>query len=153
MMKLLLFLTIFVLSALSVTAQEQSAEASAPVKEKPSGPEGLKKTYVDTKMRAAKVGNEEPYRPSMRISLKYFEGEFLIYDCKSRHFACVDQPSFERCKTARKEGLDTKAERVLACAPLKMFSKFSDCAKEQYILQHRRLNKSMCLVELGAASN
>ena len=118
-----------------------------------SGRAGLDKTYVDTKMRTMQVGKAEPYRPSVRISRKYYEGEFLIYDCKSRHFACVNELSYERCKIARKEGLDSKAERVLECAPLRVFSNFTSCAQEQYILQHRRLNKSMCLVELGAASN
>lgn len=140
--------------ALSVTSNAQEVEKSSkePVA-KISTRENLGKDYVDTKMRKVQVGKVEVYRPPKRISRKYSEGDFLIYDCKERHFACVDPLSYEKCENARKLGLDTKAEKVLACAPLKKFSNFYDCAKEQYALQHRRVNKAMCLVELGAAAN
>ncbi|MBI2521189.1 MAG: hypothetical protein HYV97_12250 [Bdellovibrio sp.] len=157
MNKLLLFTVLLMWSVLQAADDiPNSGDESGAAKKdnaRTSVPEGLKKSYGDSKMRATQVGEAEPYRQSTRISRKYSEGEFLIYDCQSRHFACVDEASYQRCKSERKTGLDTKASRVLPCAPLKFFSKFADCTKKQYVLQHRRHNKSMCLVELGAASN
>lgn len=104
------------------------------------------------KIRALSTGKEEPYRAPRRISRKLSEGEFLIYDCKERHFACVDEAAFTRCREARDLGLALKKEKILSCAPLKNYKNYNECTKQQYSVQHRRKNKSFCLVELGAES-
>lgn len=81
---------------------------------------------------------------SMFISQKYASGEYLIYDCIDRHFACVDKYSYEECQLAREQSITDK-EAGLACAPLMKYEFFLQCAFQQQRYIESRPNKSFCL--------
>ncbi|MEI8347103.1 MAG: hypothetical protein WCG27_06535, partial [Pseudomonadota bacterium] len=67
-------------------------------------------------------------RMTKRISEVYKSGMYLIYDCIERHFACVNNDGFERCREQRE--LSKKRGRgLLSCAPLKKFSTTPECNK------------------------
>lgn len=44
--------------------------------------------------------NKYIYEP--RISGRYIRGNFLIYDCRSKHFACVNKDSHKDCTKENK---------------------------------------------------
>ena len=72
----------------------------------------------------------EPHK-SVQISIGYFSGEYLIYDCWKGNFACVDAESFEDCQESRNHSIKI-SEFKLPCAPLKKFPHFDDCEEAQY---------------------
>jgi len=75
---------------------------------------------------------------------RFYAGEYLIYDCKKRHFACVNKNGFEYCRLARKK---TKLERhsVYACAHLKSFQTLTNCLEKQYEMIHSLPSKLFCI--------
>jgi len=75
---------------------------------------------------------------------RYYAGEYLIYDCKKRHFACVNKNGFEYCQLARKK---TKREKhsIYACAHLKSFQTLTNCLEKQYELMHSLPSKLFCI--------
>jgi len=79
-----------------------------------------------------------------QIDYRYYAGEYLIYNCKMRHFACVNQNGFDYCKLARKK---TKMEghSVYACAHLKSFQTLTNCLEKQYELMHSLPSKLFCI--------
>lgn len=79
-----------------------------------------------------------------KLSDKYYRGRFLIYDCESRFFACVNLPSFYNCRENRNKEIDRK-EMLLSCAPLKQFKSQKECFEANYSLIHKVTNKSFCL--------
>ena len=81
-------------------------------------------------LQTSPAQEREPHK-SMQISIGYFSGEYLIYDCKKGHFACVDVDSFEDCQESRAHFIKI-SEPTLPCAPLKKFPHFDDCEKAQY---------------------
>lgn len=85
----------------------------------------------------------ERIRKEPRISSDFSRGEFLIYDCRNRNFACVNEPSYERCKKLREAGYKNK-KMVLPCAPLKEFKDQPTCFKKHYSLIHRQKAKAFC---------
>lgn len=58
-------------------------------------------------------------------------GEYLIFDCKKKAYTCVDENSFETCKT-RREDSKQKRSRQYLCAPLKKFDDREKCLIENY---------------------
>ena len=68
--------------------------------------------------------------PNVRISPKYYRGEYLIFDCQDLHFACVNLEGFQLCQEWRREDLQKKRLQ-LKCAPLKKFPSQKACFKEQ----------------------
>ena len=85
----------------------------------------------------------ERKRAEPKISQEFSRGAFLIYDCKKRSFACVNEPSYNLCKTRRQKGYRDK-KLVLPCAPLKEFLSQQKCFEKQYNLIHRQSEKSYC---------
>ncbi len=79
-----------------------------------------------------------------RISNKYYLGEYLIFDCEDRHFACVNALSFDLCKDWRKEDLK-KYRSKLRCAHLKKFFSQEACFQEQMKQIHESKFKLFCL--------
>jgi len=78
------------------------------------------------------------------ISAEYKQGEFLIYDCKGRYFACVNDLSYENCRKKREQDVEDKRS-ILSCAPLKKFNNQKECFKEQYEQIHQPKNKIFCV--------
>lgn len=89
----------------------------------------------------------EPHK-SVQISVGYFSGEYLLYDCKKGHFACVDAESFEDCQESRGHFIKI-SESILPCAPLKKFPHFEDCEKAQFEEIERPKKKEFCLLKRG----
>jgi hypothetical protein len=82
---------------------------------------------------------EEPY-----ISHKYRRGVHLIYDCKKRHFLCVNAKGFLDCKKERETALEDKLPN-LRCAPLKQFTSQKACGKSAYEQIHSIKTKAFCV--------
>lgn len=78
-----------------------------------------------------------------RISERYFKGSTLIYDCKERHYVCVDRLSAEDCHRWRDEAL-RKNRFSLECAPLKEFKTNQECVQDQYQRVHDSISKAWC---------
>lgn len=89
----------------------------------------------------------EPHK-SVQISIGYFSGEYLIYDCKKGSFACVDEESNEDCEAARAHSIKI-SELNLPCAPLKKFPHFEDCEAAQYQQIESPKKKHFCLLKRG----
>ncbi len=81
-----------------------------------------------------------------RISNRYYKGPVLIYDCRDRHFVCVDQVSADDCHQGRTEALK-KNRFDLVCAPLKVFKTEPECVAEHYRRVHEGVDKSWCYNE------
>ncbi len=79
-----------------------------------------------------------------RISWKYRRGANLIYDCRKRHFACVNNENFEECKEARNESFRLNRS-VLSCAPLKTFEDIGTCENQQKQLVENAPSKKFCV--------
>jgi len=87
----------------------------------------------------------EPHK-SMQISIGYFSGEYLIYDCIKGNFACVDADSFEDCQEARAFSIKI-SQSILPCAPLKKYPHFDDCEKAQYKEIESPKKKEFCFLK------
>ena len=87
---------------------------------------------------------EEIKRKEVWISTEYREGSFLIYDCKGRHFTCVNQEGYSKCINLRKYSYD-KRNLNLGCAPLKEYKKAKLCYNALYGMIHSIKSKKFCL--------
>jgi hypothetical protein len=74
--------------------------------------------------------DREPHK-SVQISIGYFSGQYLIYDCKRASFICVDEYGFQDCQASRDNAIRV-SQASLPCAPLKKFPHFDDCEIAQY---------------------
>ena len=68
---------------------------------------------------------------NFKIDQHYRAGEYLIFDCKKKAYTCVDENSYETCKTKREES-KAKGIRPYFCAPLKKFADREKCLIENY---------------------
>ncbi|MBT7608119.1 MAG: hypothetical protein HN576_00080 [Bacteriovoracaceae bacterium] len=82
--------------------------------------------------------------PEFLISGTYRNGEYLIYDCKKRHFACVNNDSYANCEKRRKESFELKYS-FLPCVPLKKFKEQRLCFKKQVELIGQVPDKKFCI--------
>lgn len=71
----------------------------------------------------------ESKKSQYQINSRYKAGQYLIYDCFGRYYTCVEQDSFEACKTKRAQN-HTKGPYL--CAPLKKFKNKEECVKHNY---------------------
>lgn len=81
-----------------------------------------------------------------RVSSRYYKGAVLIYDCRDRHFVCVDQLSADQCHEERTKALK-KNRFELVCSPLKVFKSEQECVAEQYQRMHESVDKTWCYNE------
>lgn len=70
-------------------------------------------------------------------------GEFLIYDCAKKHYACVDQNSFQNCQEERQKSISLKKSQ-LSCTPLKKFDDKIACIKGNYKVVDSMTLKRFC---------
>lgn len=102
-----------------------------------------KNTSAATKLDQETLSEMERIRKEPRISSDFSRGEFLIYDCRSRNFACVNETSFQKCRTLRDNGYKNK-KMLLPCAPLKELGSQKECFKKHYELIHNQSPKAFC---------
>ena len=81
------------------------------------------------------IAEQEFQGETKQISQKYYDGQYLIYDCAKHHWTCVDLDGFKECQEERsKAGKDYK--RNLACAPFKEFKTKKECE----VFQQKKVN-------------
>ena len=80
---------------------------------------------------------------SIRISRNLKSGEYLIYNCKRKFFACVDQFSFDICRRDRESAIKER-KGFLICAPIKKFDHYDNCTKAYYELIRQPIEKKFC---------
>lgn len=86
---------------------------------------------AETKENAVKYDDQiELYASSKRISLRFIEGQFLIYDCDNKRFACVDQEGNDKCLYIRDAKRRADFEN-LGCATLKLHRSPKECFEHQ----------------------
>lgn len=78
------------------------------------------------------------------ISEKYYDGQFLIFDCSKRHWACVDIDGYKLCEKERDEARKN-IKRNLACAPFKEFKTKKECEIFQQSKVNNPEGKKFCL--------
>jgi len=102
-----------------------------------------KKLSAATKLDQETLSEMERIRKEPRISSDFSRGEYLIYDCRNRNYACVNEPSFQKCRKFRDDGYKNK-KMLLPCAPLKEMGSQEECFKKHYELIHNQLPKAFC---------
>ncbi|RLA65417.1 MAG: hypothetical protein DRQ88_03295 [Epsilonproteobacteria bacterium] len=84
---------------------------------------------------------------SIQVSPLLKSGRYLIYSCKKKFFACVDEFSYEACEQDRLSAI-AKREDFLPCAPLKRFPHYDDCADVQEEKIRQPIKKRFCWYQL-----
>lgn len=78
------------------------------------------------------------------ISENYQAGQFLIYDCKEKHFTCVLKEYHDECQFKRDEELK-KGSEEFSCAPLGEFPTKKSCFQRQLFLTSNAHGTRFCL--------
>lgn len=63
---------------------------------------------------------------SIRISDKYYSGQFLIYDCASKHWTCVDEDNLKECLESKKVAI-TDNEKTFPCIYFEEYDTIKKC--------------------------
>jgi len=89
------------------------------------------------------VGNEEvekeffdvfyykKYIEEVALNNDLYRGEFLIYNCLTMHFGCVNDASFDLCKS-KQETAKELGDKTKVCLPIRKFKNQPECFKQQY---------------------
>ncbi len=135
----MLFLIFWSLLLIGTMAQENSGP---PGKGKPKANIQKEKpmTLEEERNRSeVQIALEEP-----RISNKWFQGNYLVYDCDKGFFACVNNTSYSLCSSQRTTRIEER-NPALGCAPLKRFNTQEECFKVQYQKLHNQMPKLFCI--------
>ena len=82
-------------------------------------------------------------REEYHIDGKFSAGKNLIYDCRKKHYACVNEASYINCREERNDLIKINSESY-NCAPLKQFSDKEDCVLKNYDVQVRNPLRKFC---------
>lgn len=82
-------------------------------------------------------------RSNYAIDWKYHAGQFLIYDCDRKHYACVDSDGFDKCTTARNKSKAEKAKKY-SCAPISKYENKEACVLANYKVLESLALKRFC---------
>lgn len=77
--------------------------------------------------RAEKIDKYE-LRADRLIGKKLFSGNFLIYNCTDKFYACVNDISNDDCTQKRKVAI-SEGKKVYPCAPIKKFNSYLECSE------------------------
>ncbi len=67
------------------------------------------------------------------ISLKYYEGSFLMYDCQENHWVCTNKDTFNNCVVSYEESIHEGGKRT--CIPYQSYEELPLClAKQQSLI-------------------
>lgn len=78
------------------------------------------------------------------ISPEYTAGGFLIYDCKEKHWTCVNEEDFNECKARR--DADLLIGKVdLSCAPVGHINNKKSCFQRQLYMVGQNHGSRNCL--------
>jgi hypothetical protein len=85
----------------------------------------------------------ENNRSQYQIDWNYKAGEYLLFNCERKHFACVNLEGFHHCSEERKYAIENKMA-ILPCAPLKKFSEKKLCVEKNYQVVDQNAMKRFC---------
>lgn len=91
--------------------------------------------------------NEERY--GRLISKEYREGEYLMYDCKGKHFVCGDRVNSIECGEKRELAIKQK-EDLIPCHFFRKYPTLEKCIEKMHVLMQRLNNRAFCTLEWGA---
>ena len=77
------------------------------------------------------------------INWKYKAGEYLIYDCERRHYACVNHEGNSNCLEERNFAIKKKLNNY-PCAPLAKFDDKKSCVEKNYKIVDIDAPKRFC---------
>ncbi len=97
-------------------------------------------TNGEQKKKAEEI---EIYSGIKRISMRFTEGQFLIYDCDNKRYVCVDEEGNDKCKYIRMQKKQGRFEN-LGCAPLKLHRNPNECFEQQRQLILRTKSTPFC---------
>ncbi len=78
-----------------------------------------------------------------KIDWLYSAGNYLVYDCEKKHYACVTKINYNDCLENRKLAIDKKSE-MYPCAPLAKFEDKKSCVLESYKIVDLNQVKRFC---------
>ncbi|MFP5385656.1 MAG: hypothetical protein ACLGHN_06220 [Bacteriovoracia bacterium] len=87
------------------------------------------------------------------ISEEYEAGPFLIYDCKDKHWVCVQPSYYENCKTLRKNDLAQREGLYHTCAPVGKFPTKKSCFQRQLFLTTHNHGNRFCIKDKWKEKN
>ena len=86
---------------------------------------------------------EDVKKSDYQIDSKYKAGEYLIFDCESNHFACVDLDGSQACQARRETSIAMKRPK-LDCANLEKFKDKKLCIEKNYKVVDKNVQKRFC---------
>lgn len=92
-----------------------------------------------------KVGIQyyKKYVYESKISASYRKGEYLIYDCISKHFVCVNKKNYEDCRSKMETAIDLRDFNKV-CLPVKKFKDQRECFDKHYASQEKSRMSIFC---------
>lgn len=87
------------------------------------------------------------------ISEEYEAGPFLVYDCKDKHWVCVQPSYYENCKDLRKRDLARTEELYHTCAPAGKFPTKRSCFQRQLFLTTHNHGNRFCIKDKWKEKN
>ncbi len=77
------------------------------------------------------------------ITNEFRRGEFLIYNCDLKHFACVNKDSFKLCANKRRNSKEFK-QKGQSCRPIRSFKDQASCFTAQYKVSQKTSMENFC---------
>jgi hypothetical protein len=84
-------------------------------------------SFAETEAKIIAQSRKTDYQ----IDWQYKAGQYLIYDCERRHYACVDLDGNSNCEEERSFAIEKKAT-IYPCAPLSKFANKKSCVEKNY---------------------
>jgi len=78
------------------------------------------------------------------IADNYEAGPHLIYDCNEKHWVCVMESFWDKCRDQRTTDLQDK-KVFLSCAPIGTFTNKRSCFQRQLFLTSNNHGVSLCV--------
>ncbi len=92
----------------------------------------LRKFIVFFSFIVLTYSHAESMKEDYPIDLLHQAGEYLIYHCERKHYACVNKRSFDDCAEERTKVLENQKEEKLPCYRLIKFDDKVSCVKANY---------------------
>jgi hypothetical protein len=83
---------------------------------------------------------------SAELSIKYFAGAYLVYDCQDKHYVCTDEYEYKRCQSNR-DHAEKDMDIKLPCVPINKFLDRKTCEEKQKELVSTGRYVNFCLHE------
>jgi len=100
-------------------------------------------SFLTFKAYTEEVINIEKARENYSIDSRYKAGNYLIYNCYFRHYACVDFDGSVACNQERKEA-QFEGLHNYPCAFLKTFKSKEECIHKNYDVEYRNALVRFC---------